>query len=184
MLGAHFSTHDVDALRELLPDSAIDRDGTIDYREVQWLLQNHAPRREAGAPVYAPDSRGLGLGDWTPSHLSRTTGSIPALGHSPFLPPGHRRVEHSTYEPVRPQSLYQDVARSIPTPSGLQLASPMYDPRDQTLPAFNHGAAAGAYEKMLAGIADRVSLAIEEKSRSWGGHFSLLRQFEVTERSL
>jgi hypothetical protein len=159
MMGVVVSTADVQALKELLPDSAVDRDGSFNYREIQHLLMQHQSSGGeydfGGGSAYANRPYASPMRPMNDRPISNT---MPVLSSAASLPRG-----------------------SLMTPGGYTISTPLsgYDSRENySLPPYSHNTAGSAYEKMVSGIIDRTSAAIDEKSRSWGS-FSILRQFEV-----
>jgi len=163
MMGIVVSTADINALKELLPDSAVDRDESFDYREIHHLLTQHQPTGRdfdfSGASVYNP----------------RGGATLPAYV-SPMRPLHSEYPGSNTMPPL-------SIGRgNISTPGGYTISTPYagYESRENNaLPPYNHTASGSAYEKMLSAIIDRTASAVDEKSRSWG-NFSLLKQFEVS----
>lgn len=193
IMGATVNARDIEALSELLPDNSIERDGSFNYRDVQWLLQNHSNKhseRPMGASFdfndFSPVQHGYGGVGGRSATLNPVHNSSAGF-HTMSHP---HRIDHSSTFDYNYGSA-PNFARSIPTPSGLMVATPYaaYDAREpprfsEPLPGYTHSAAASAHEKVLAGIVDRTAVAVEEKGRSWGGPFSLMRQFEVNFRHL
>jgi hypothetical protein len=172
MMGGAVNTADIEAIQELMPDSAVSRDGMIDYREVNWILENYTGNLD----------KNLILSNTYRIDTSSTP--RPSMNHSSslFNSPGRGLGMNASHEFGRTSQYHDTIKNIIPTPSGQTVSTPYsgYVGRENhTLPPYNHGASVNAYEKMLTAIVDRTAVATEDKSKSWGSPFSLLRQFEV-----
>ena len=171
MMGGAVNTADIEAIQELMPDSAVSRDGMIDYREVNWILENYTGNLD----------KNLILSN---TYRIDTSTPRPSMNHSSslFNSPGRGPGINASHEFGRTSQYHDTIRNIIPTPSGQTVSTPYsgYVGRENhTLPPYNHGASVNAYEKMLTAIIDRTAVATEDKSKTWGSPFSLLRQFEV-----
>ena len=164
MMGADVTLTDIDAVKELLPGTAVDSHGMIDYREVQWLLQSNLSQTTSNSSRVEPEH-------FYPSH----TNPQPHY-QSPI------RNTWSMENPTRELNFGDTFGRSsIPTPGGYQVNTPYASYDGDRMSSSTGGASAfhSANERMVTGILERVSLAVEEKGRNRGQPYSLFRQFEV-----
>ena len=178
---------DIDALKELLPNSASDKDGSVDYREVQWLLQHHVPNEGI-----VPRGHTLPIPGYEHEYAHKRT---PAPIASPFNRSGPAGLGYTSYAPDTP---YSYTNRSVTTPAGFNLSTPLAgEPlygghgRRETRETggyngrgLNESIGGSAYDKTVRNIAERTNMAIEEKSLTWGGNFSFSKMCEVYDSNL
>jgi Ca2+-binding EF-hand superfamily protein len=165
MMGTAVSQEELRSLQELLPPSAIAKDGSYDYREVFWLIQHHNSKKGKGT--------GKVVYDFPP----RTMTMSPIMtGGSFYSSPGTMHLRD-------PDEDDEFDGRPIATPSGTLVSTPFRHTQTKRVP---HSAAAseGAYKRQLMQISSDTKLAVEDKSRKWGAPFSLRRQFEVFDTEL
>jgi Ca2+-binding EF-hand superfamily protein len=147
MMDCHLTAYDLEAMLELLPVHVVSKDGMIDYRQVQNLLQSYSAR-EPTRDIEPRLSASYG-------GLPRSSQALPAYAtpHTLLHVPGG-------IEPV--------LNRSITTPLGYQLNTPYKHVSDQQL-----SLSTGVYDHILTNIIKRIYYAISEKTRLYGTPYSL-----------
>ena len=94
MMNCALKPEEVNTLKDLLPDHALGDDGSVDYRELNWLLHNYRSHvTTKAAPV-------------------RSDGALPY-----YASPGHTTL-------IADNSRLFDLNNSIQTPSGYYIAAP------------------------------------------------------------
>jgi Ca2+-binding EF-hand superfamily protein len=190
MMGITMTADELRAIQELLPPSAVGKDGSFDYRELYWTIQHHTP-----------PTGGL-RGDFT------KTFDFGARTLSPGTPMEGYSMKKSYKESPRdldygggPLSTPMGTMVATPMRGGDTINSTLYrssqklghtfadrdrDPRYSTnagdvgmRPGSRTMASSAAYERQIEILGERSKLAVEEKSREWGSPFSLRKQFEV-----
>ena len=207
MMGITMSAEELRAVQELLPPSAVGKDGSFDYRELYWTIQHHTPPPPPGQ-----------RGDFTKTFdfgartLSPTT---PLPGDTGYT---MNRGGGGGYRET-PRGTMDFGGGTLATPMGTMVATPVRggrgdansslyrtsqhhdrdrdrdrDPRYSTSAGGVGGnilsqsartlASSSAYERQIDMLGDRTKLAVEDKSRQWGSPFSLRKQFEIYDSDL
>jgi len=183
MMDCPMTSHDLEALVELLPNHALIED-KVDYRILQTVAQNFVPRQ----------SKPYDIEPHFPVNASmNATGALPAYA-TPRGGTTHLSLQH-------PYGGLVGNGGDISTPLGTRLQSPyaMYDdPLSTTLrqgmdlngtpgpygtSRGQVGASSGAYERILRLIVERVKNAVDEKMRVWGPTYTLREHLEYFDNS-
>lgn len=165
MMGVLITPEELRSLQELLPSSAISKEGNIDYRELFWILQTQPSR---GTSFY-PEIDGSGLFPpkgfaFSPNRLSTPTNYTPIpLNNSRFIPD----LETVGFD-----------RSMVSTPIGTYVSTPLKpehrDPHSTIAPS----------KRELPDLLSKVKVAIAEKCRDCGANYHIQKQFEAFDGDL
>ena len=189
MMGLSMTADELSTVKELLPPSAIGKDGSFDYRELYWVIQHHTP------PTGGQRSDFTNTFDFASRTLSPTTPLPGDTGYT--VRRGYRETpSHGV------SGLATPIGTMVATPIKGDLYNtmthrgsrnfthtvvdrdPRYTSRTGSARDVTALASSIAYERQIELLGDRTRLAVEEKSRQWGSPFSLRKQFEVYDSDL
>lgn len=191
MMGALVSHEEMRALQELLPPTAVTKEGQFYYREVFWLIQNHTPPPMPGHRAdnhstfdFAPRTVPM---PHTPFYESSPAKSLGGTTPRWGLDTTRATRSHHSYDAYRGTHSLDD-GTHIRTPAGDVVATPYrpdstyLDRTERDSPYYT--STVGAFDRMIRSVGSRVKVAVEEKSRKWAAPFSLRKQFEVYDGGL
>jgi Ca2+-binding EF-hand superfamily protein len=170
MMGITVTPEELRSIQELLPSSAVSKEGNVDYRELFWIVQTQTTQ---GTQFY-PDTDGTHRFNFPPKAMS-------------FSPNRNASNPFSTFTPIPsnttrylPELETVGFEKSImSTPIGTFMSTPLKSEptrRDHLDPPQKN--------RHISEIFGKVKSAISEKNRLWGTKFHLQKQFEVYDGDL
>jgi hypothetical protein len=167
IMGCTISMDEIKALRELLPLRS-SKDDKFDYRELFWLIENH----EDSTTDRRQPSRTI---DYAPKAIYSRQSANTLYSSTPVPP-----IRLSSRETPRTRDS-MNFNSSINTPAGFTLRTPFNDNRQSLNATINTGYSDMRPDevRVFRNISERLKIAVDDKSRSWGAPFSLKKQFEV-----
>jgi Ca2+-binding EF-hand superfamily protein len=193
MMDCPLSAHDLEAMMEMFPSHALSRDGLVDYRLIQGLLQSYSPRQAGG------------FGSSSPHFLDQTFDLDPRLAQSKGALPAYASPGHTLTGAGQGFAGGRMLNKSISTPMGATLTTP-FSPYDDSLSnrpggiahsnasrhlingrasqnlmgeTWNAPNATRTYELGIRGLLVRIRSALEEQRNRHGSEVSIRRQFEA-----
>jgi Ca2+-binding EF-hand superfamily protein len=170
MMGVTITPEELRSLQELLPSSAVSKDGNIDYRELFWIVQTQTTH---GTQFY-PDTDGTHRFNFPPRTMSFSPSHNASNPFSPFTP-----IPSNTTRYLPELDTIGYDKSIVSTPIGTSMTTPLkFD--------FSRGVKETLTERKTQpmNIAAKVKTAIAEKNRQWGTKFNLQKQFEVYDGEL
>ena len=173
MMDYSMNNSDVEAIMDLLPHGAVilnsDGNHSIDYRALHNLIQYYTPR-QAYPPLVT-----YGL---EPRLRYSHSGALPTYATPRETTNLTRPLDYS-YLPEREwRGRNFEVNKSIPTPIGVNITTPLDDVRMSG--GLVHTDTKGL-DRIIRHLLERIRVIILEIRRQRGNHFSLKRQFEVND---
>jgi hypothetical protein len=173
MMGVTVTPEEFRSLQELLPSSAVSKEGSIDYRELFWIIQTQTTH---GTQFY-PDTDASHRFNFPPRTISFPPSQNASNPFSPFTPiPGNK----TRYLPELDTVGYDKSV--VSTPIGTFMTTPLKSDSFRGTRESYTEPPQRKHESI--DILTKVKAAIIEKSRQWGTKFHLQKQFEVYDGEL
>lgn len=163
MMGINITPEEFRSLQELLPPSAISKEGNIDYRELFWMIQTQSAH---GTQFYS-DSDGNHRFNFPPKSMAFSTSRLPNSfpSYSP-IPTNHSRL--------LPDLDKLGLERSIlSTPIGTFVSTPL---KSEFIESNSNSS---LFRKQLSDLIGNVRRAVSERSRMCGTNYQIQKQFEA-----
>jgi len=163
MLNCPLKREELDAMMELLPNHALGKDNTIDYRIIQSLLESYTPRFNT------------------------------VKDNDPYFPPSSYSKQHvsdskNDSKRTNPLEISTPHGFKISAPASQSSSSTGkedfdIDPRYAAVAAAvgheKKSSSGSVYDSTLQVILKNVKEGIEQKSRNWGSPYSIRKQFQA-----
>lgn len=153
MMSCIISNEELDSLSEVLPDDVISTSGTINYINLNHLLQGHTPRTNLQRGAFGMMEVSPAGNMTTTRKQFRQTGALPSYA--------------TPYSTTRGSAAMYGARGAINTPLGIPITVPMK--QQMSLSSV-------AYKNMMEKLWIQIERAIEENTIGWKGRFVLSKQ--------
>jgi Ca2+-binding EF-hand superfamily protein len=166
MMGITVTPEELRSVQELLPSSAVSKEGSVDYRELFWIVQTQSTQ---GTQFY-PDTDGTHRFNFPPKAMSFSPNRNASNPFSTFTP-----IPSSTTRYLPDLETVGFDKSLMSTPIGTFMSTPLKADQSRR----DHHSDPPQRNRHVSDIIAKVRGAIAEKNRLWGTKFHLQKQFEV-----